>query len=62
MDILLQKVHGLIFLRQMKHITHDEFSICLLNTKSFYYGQKLGFVCQISGTFISTKKLQWNLI
>ena len=30
-----------MFLRQIKRIVHDDFSVCLLNTKSFYNGLKL---------------------
>ena len=35
---ITKKIHVLIFLRQMKRITHKNFSVCLLTTISFYYG------------------------
>ena len=36
---ITKKAPAWIFLRQIKHITHDDFSVCSLNIKSFYHGQ-----------------------
>ena len=33
-----------MFLRQIKRIAHESFSVCSLNTKSFYCGLILGFL------------------
>ena len=42
MDIFLRKkVPAQIFLRKIKRIAHKDFSICLLNTKSFYIKQDI---------------------
>ena len=38
MEILLQKsAHYEYFLRQLKFIAYDDFSVCSLNAKSFYH-------------------------
>ena len=40
MDVLLRKkAPARIFLRQIKCITYDDFSVCLLNTNSIYQGR-----------------------
>ena len=44
MDILSRKkAHARIFLRQIKSIAHDNFSVCLQDTNSFYHGLRYNF-------------------
>ena len=50
-----QKVCAWIYLRQVKRIVIDGFSVCSLYTKSFYHGLNVRLKCETNtrGTFIN---------
>ena len=37
-----------IFLRQIKRIAHENFSVCLLNTKLFYHGLTGSYILSVA--------------
>ena len=50
-----------IFLREIKRIPHEDFSVCSLNTQSFYHGlihfvRTQTYVCISGGKIVSLSK------
>ena len=43
-----------IFLRQIKRIAHENFSVCLLNTKLFYHGLTGSYILSVVLSQISS--------